>query len=174
MRRVRSSVLQSVFRLPFVVRGRGVSGGAAVGRGVGGSRGSRLGSLVVGALVAGCALALVASPAAATPGVFNFWGNTTPNGTLGGLFNTAGPRGVAVNGASGDVYVADTGIHRVQRFSSSGAFIGAWGFDVAANGQPGNNVAFQSVAVRAAGGRFNLTFPAISPSTLRLPMFRRR
>ena len=47
------------------------------------------------------------------------------------------PQGVAVNEstelanpAEGDVYIADTGNNRIDRFSSSGTFISAWGWGV--------------------------------------------
>ncbi len=42
-----------------------------------------------------------------------------------------GSSGVAVNSSTHDVYVADTGNHRVDEFSASGAFIRAWGWGVA-------------------------------------------
>ncbi len=42
-----------------------------------------------------------------------------------------GASGVAVNSSTHDVYVADTGNHRVDEFSASGAFIRAWGWGVA-------------------------------------------
>ena len=48
-----------------------------------------------------------------------------------------GGSGLAVNDEIGDVYVADTGNHRVDEFSSSGAFIRAFGADV---GGPGVDV----------------------------------
>jgi len=38
--------------------------------------------------------------------------------------------GLAVDEATGDVYVADTGNHRVDEFSASGTFIRAWGWGV--------------------------------------------
>ena len=46
------------------------------------------------------------------------------------------PAGVAVNdsaelGVAGDVYVVDRGDNRVERFSSAGAFVAAWGWGVA-------------------------------------------
>src|SRR5689334_14794526 len=40
------------------------------------------------------------------------------------------PRGVAVNEASGDVYVSDYGNHRVEQFTSAGAFMAVWGWGV--------------------------------------------
>jgi hypothetical protein len=46
---------------------------------------------------------------------------------------TAGS-GVAVNETSHDVYVADTGNHRVLQFSSTGSFIRAFGADVGGSG----------------------------------------
>ncbi len=42
-----------------------------------------------------------------------------------------GSSGVAVNNGTHDVYVADTGNHRVDEFSPSGAFVRAWGWGVA-------------------------------------------
>lgn len=44
--------------------------------------------------------------------------------------NSSIASGLAVNDASGDLYVADTNNHRVDQFSSSGAFIRAWGWGV--------------------------------------------
>ncbi len=52
-----------------------------------------------------------------------------------GAGQLSGPTGVAVNEATGDVYVADTKNNRVDRFSSSGAFIEAWGWGVV-DGKP--------------------------------------
>ena len=39
--------------------------------------------------------------------------------------------GVAVDDVTGDVYVADTGNHRVDEFSAGGGFVRAWGWGVA-------------------------------------------
>ncbi len=49
------------------------------------------------------------------------------------------PAGVAVNevtpGDVGDVYVVDASGNRIEQFSSTGAFIAAWGWGVSANGK---------------------------------------
>ncbi len=53
-------------------------------------------------------------------------------GTQGSAANeVSSPQGVAVNEATGDVYVADTGNARIDEFDSSGTFIRAWGWGVA-------------------------------------------
>ena len=69
-----------------------------------------------------------------------------PNGTIVRMFPDPplpAPDGglnqaedVAVNNATGDVYVADTWNHRIQRFTNGGAFVQNWGFrgDGSANG----------------------------------------
>jgi hypothetical protein len=49
---------------------------------------------------------------------------TNPAGLLPGS-------GLAVNSTTHDVYVADTGNHRVDQFSAAGTFIRAWGWGVA-------------------------------------------
>jgi hypothetical protein len=53
-------------------------------------------------------------------------------GTAGGLFNN--PQGVALNPATGDVYVSDRGNRRVQQFDAAGNFIRAFGKDVGGAG----------------------------------------
>lgn len=50
---------------------------------------------------------------------------------LGEEFGSRGGSGVAVNAGTHDVYVADTGNHRVDEFSASGAFVRTWGWGVA-------------------------------------------
>ncbi len=49
-------------------------------------------------------------------------------GTGDGELN--GPQGLAVNESSGDVYVADRGSHRIERFTAHGSFIAVWGWGV--------------------------------------------
>lgn len=45
------------------------------------------------------------------------------------------PGAVAVNEATGDIYVVDRGNNRIVRFGSNGQFISAWGFGVATGAQ---------------------------------------
>jgi NHL repeat len=63
------------------------------------------------------------------------------------------PSGVALNEATGDVYVADTGNRRVDQFDEAGNFIRAFGADV---GGPGVNICtttcVQGTSTSAPGG----------------------
>ena len=62
------------------------------------------------------------------------------NGSAGGLgAELSTPRGVAVD-AVGNVYVADLGNERIQKFDSSGNFLRAWGKDVVTGGGTGLEV----------------------------------
>jgi len=97
----------------------------------------------LGLALATAAIALLAMVPPATAGmrVSGFLGSPTgAAGTDGGLFS--GPTGIAINQtgaggvAVGEIYVADTGNHRIQQFDPSGAFVRAWGFDVIEAGVP--------------------------------------
>jgi DNA-binding beta-propeller fold protein YncE len=66
------------------------------------------------------------------------WGS---QGAGNGQFNS--PSGVAVD-PSGNVYVADYGNHRIQKFNPNGSFITQWG-------SPGDSYFAQSVAVDPSG-----------------------
>ena len=103
---------------------------------------------IVVAFAASLALAF-AAPASAGKAVDRFvgfdagvWGGQFS--FVGAPFNRQSPRGVAVNeggvgGAGvGDVYVADSGNHRVQVFSAAGVFKFAFGRDVVAEGGVGD------------------------------------
>lgn len=60
-----------------------------------------------------------------TPGEYEY---STAFGEPGsGPGELSDPRDVAVDAATGDVYVADTGNHRIVKFDASGAFVTAWG-----------------------------------------------
>jgi hypothetical protein len=97
-------------------------------------------------------LVVVPAASAAPKGVINFYGGT---GTLGGQFGSSSttPTGIAVNNTTGDIYVAD--VNRVQRLSSSGAFISTWGKDVIqslAPGDTGTGFEVCTVAVNCKAG----------------------
>jgi len=92
-------------------------------------------------------LAAAASP----PAYLTQWGTF---GTGNGQF--AQPAGVALDG-SGNVYVADTGNNRIQKFTASGIYLSQWGTAGSGNGQfsgPfGITVAGGSVYVVDSGNR---------------------
>jgi NHL repeat len=86
------------------------------------------GESAVRALLLACALVLAVGGAqaqAAPKSVFHHFGSA---GSGAGQFTT--PTGVAVNETTGDVYVVDSGHHRIQRFDHDGDFELAWGYDV--------------------------------------------
>jgi hypothetical protein len=93
--------------------------------------------LVVFALAPWFGLLLLSAPAEALnqhalAGVF---GKSFEEGAVGTGGSLAAPNAVAVNEATGDVYVLDKGNDRVVRFGPSHEFIEAWGFGVKAGGK---------------------------------------
>ena len=48
------------------------------------------------------------------------------------------PAGIAVDQTSGDVYVADSGDSRIEKFDADGNFLRAWGWDVVKSGGTGD------------------------------------
>jgi hypothetical protein len=98
-------------------------------------------SLLVLALALFATLAFAAS-ASASKQALNYFGTASGSGSLGGDFND--PRGIAVNTTGegpanqGDVYVVDSSNNRIERFSSAGEFISAWGADVVQAGGSGD------------------------------------
>lgn len=135
-------------------------------RNAGGSAASPRSHRFVLALVAALACALAIAPGAFASKVIvdsvenprdasvvaNKGGNFASTVT-GDAVNATGNGGVG----AGDFYVVDSGFNRVQRFTSAGSFIEAWGFDVVSAG-PGNGDAIQSLTVDATGGQFKLSF----------------
>jgi hypothetical protein len=100
--------------------------------------------------------ALAAGGAQAAPkGAVAMFGSP---GTGVGQFNT--PRGVGVNQTTGDIYVADSGNHRIQRFDALGTFVSMWGRDVVRSGAPENVPVNeqQTVTRQGTGGTFTLSF----------------
>ena len=63
---------------------------------------------------------------------FSFGGQGEGDGQLrlGGAFKFNEGAGIAVNEASGDVYVVDRGNYRVEQFGSKGEFKATWGWGV--------------------------------------------
>lgn len=90
------------------------------------SRAGTRSRLILTSLLAGVSLLTGLLPAAWAapsdpPVLVRTWGGS---GAGEGQFDF--PYGIAVGGAS-DVYVADTGNHRIQRFTAEGEFVGQWG-----------------------------------------------
>jgi hypothetical protein len=100
-------------------------------------------------------LTLFPSVASAGKTVETTWGTKSP-GSLGRQFDTPGD--IAVNEATGQIYVADSRNNRIQRLDADGDFEVAWGWDVVRPGASdevaGNER--QTVSVSAAGGTFKL------------------
>src|SRR5262249_38071669 len=67
-----------------------------------------------------------------TLGRYDFSNYIGSTGTGAGQFNA--PRDVAVDLSSGDMYVADSGNHRVVKLDPNGNFILAWGWGVSDGG----------------------------------------
>ena len=57
------------------------------------------------------------------------WGGS---GTGNGQFSA--PEGIAIDAAD-NIYVADTGNHRIQKFNTSGTFVTKWGTNGTGDGQ---------------------------------------
>ena len=64
----------------------------------------------------------------ATEGLYEFSSDLGSEGSGDGQLTD--PQGVAVNNSTGDIYVADTGNHRVVKFDAAGEFVAAWGWGV--------------------------------------------
>jgi hypothetical protein len=79
--------------------------------------------LIATALATAALLVLAAAPALAVPHVFS----TTIGSTGSGAGQLSNPQDVAVDQSTGDIYVADAGNLRVDKFDSAGNFILAFG-----------------------------------------------
>ena len=99
-------------------------------RGLGGGSGHRTRGLFVGALLLAVTALLALCPSAMA---LAQRGHALEQ-TFGSTGSEAGqmlePKGVAINEATGDIYVVDSGNNRVDRFDREGKFIEAWGFGV--------------------------------------------
>jgi hypothetical protein len=107
----------------------------------------RLWLTVVG-LLCGLACVLVAGVVPALAGTAAQFGS---NGEGAGEFKL--PAGVALDRATGDVYVADTYNHRVDKFGGSGSFLFAWGWGVDES-NPAGELQTCTVATGCRGGAY--------------------
>jgi hypothetical protein len=89
---------------------------------------------VLAVLVALGIFALTATPVLAGS-VHVFSRSFGGKGSAAGRMELASDSGVAVNATTHDVYVADTGNHRIDEFEADGTFLRAWGWGV--GGIPG-------------------------------------
>jgi DNA-binding beta-propeller fold protein YncE len=97
------------------------------------------------------------------------YGFSTSFGSAGtGDGQLTNPQDVAVDNSSGDLYVADTGNHRVVKLDSSGNFIAAWGWGVS-DGNAAGEVCASGCQAGIAGsgtGQFDTpTFIEVDNST---------
>jgi len=107
-------------------------------------------------------LALAATPAHA---IFLPLSHFGTQGSAAGAFVT--PVGVAVDQTTGDVYVADSGNARVQKFDSHGTFIAAWGWGVTdgmAQSEVCTSACLAGIAGSGAGQFSNPTSIAVDSS----------
>jgi hypothetical protein len=66
-------------------------------------------------------------------------GTPGQGGVFGASVGQASARGIAVNQSTGDFYVVDGTVHRIQQFQSDGTFVRAWGWDVVQAGGIGDD-----------------------------------
>jgi DNA-binding beta-propeller fold protein YncE len=94
-----------------------------------------------------------------TPGEYEYSTGLGASGSGAGQLD--GPSDVAVDSVTGDVYVADTGNHRVVKFNAAGGFVAAWGWGVG-NGASENQVCTSGCQAGIPGG---------APGQLTTPMW---
>jgi hypothetical protein len=123
------------------------------------SRGER-GGLWATTTVVVAAAGLAAAPGARAVSDEEELGRFGEEGTAAGQLRL--PQGLATELATGRLYVADLGNHRIDEFTPWGEFAMAFGWDVA----PGAVNETQEVRVRAAGGQFKLSFEGEASASL--------
>jgi DNA-binding beta-propeller fold protein YncE len=97
----------------------------------------RVGTLLVAALLLAAALAPAAQAAESPPLLRQF----CLEGTAAGQCSV--PRGIAVDPASGDAYLADSGNNRIEKLTAWGQLLRAWGWDVVASGPDDKGTGFE-------------------------------
>ncbi len=121
---------------------------------------SWIGRIAGGAAVV-LALAAVSVPAAGAAGP-EFLAQFGEGNEGHGAGQTNVPRGVATDPRTGRVFVADQANKRIDQFTAWGAFVKAFGWDVA----PGAVNEQQEVRFKATAGQFELTFGAATTAPL--------
>jgi hypothetical protein len=102
--------------------------------------------------------------AAAQPHTFTeFFGSP---GTGAGQFAFTSESGLAIDQSNGDLYLADTGNHRVEKFSPTGAFLFAFGWGVKAGDTSGTGLDTCTTATKCQAG-----FPGHEPGQFEEPTF---
>ncbi len=121
--------------------------------------------LFVSALALLVALAVGATPALAAKGVVATFGES---GTGAGQFTF--PAGVAINQATGDLYVADVGGdsdgQRMLQFTAAGDFVRAWGWGVATGAEAFEICTSDCQAGIRGSGDGQFSFQIEDPSSL--------
>jgi len=107
-----------------------------------GVRWGRTSVLVTAALVVAIACAMLAWTAGSAQAftqvqVDSGFGTLSGTPAIGGTFNQ--PGGIAVRQSTGQIYVMDRTNRRIQRFSPTGVFQRAWGWDVVQTGGSGDD-----------------------------------
>jgi hypothetical protein len=101
------------------------------------------------------------TPTTTNPGTAQLFASTTPGvfsaSVPGGGFQL--PQGIAIDQATGDLYLSDFGFARIQQLNAEGGFIRAWGIDVARSGATQADER-QRLAVSATAGQYKLGYYA--------------
>ena len=92
------------------------------------------GRLILPAMSLALALLILESSPAAAAQSHGFTGSFGSPGTAAGQFAFTSESSLAVDQSTGDVYVANTGNHRVDEFQANGTFIRAFGANVGGSG----------------------------------------
>jgi hypothetical protein len=137
-----TKVSNPCYALRSLLHPRGVAGPARL-RACLGSGAPSPRTLALTALVSLCALAFTAAPALARE-VHIYNHSFGEPGTEAGQFEN--PSDIAVNDATGDVYVVDRGNNRIDEFEANGTFIQAWGYGVAEGVAPKDELQTCSLA----------------------------
>lgn len=85
------------------------------------------------------------------------WGTAVTEASHGGVLSA--PQGIAINQVTGDLYVSQQTLRRMEQFTAAGSFVRAWGADVVLSG-PEQADEEQRLTVDATAGQYKLTFSA--------------